>query len=170
VISPAINEIVTLIANVALALSLIVALIFGIAQVRAAARDRRERLTLETLRNFQTMEFAASLYRITNGIMPKTGAELRALSAEEQIVFIQFAQQMESLGILVADGLINLDLVEKTLGSFVNTAWDKHQPVFQDMREKTPDPYIGEYFQWLAELLAKRMREQPRRPAYRADR
>src|ERR1700722_6744942 len=107
-ISPALNEFVTLLANVALALSLIVALIFGIAQVRAAARDRRERLTLETLRNFQTMEFAASLYRITNDLTPKTDAEMRALSAEEQIVFIQFAQQMESLGILVSDGLINL--------------------------------------------------------------
>src|ERR1700722_9134917 len=114
-ISPALNEFVTLLANVALALSLIVALVFGIAQVRTAARDRRERLTLETLRAFQTMEFAASLYRISNGLMPKTHAEYRGLPADEQILFIQFAQQMESIGILVADGLINLDLVEKTL-------------------------------------------------------
>jgi hypothetical protein len=167
-INPALNEVVTLIANVALALSLVVALIFGIAQVRAAARDRRERLTLETLRAFQSMEFAASLHRISNGLVPKTNAEFRALPADEQIVFIQFAQQMESVGILVADGLINLELVEKTLGSFVGTAWDKYQPVFQDMRENAPDPYIGEYFQWLAELLGKRMRENPRRPAYRA--
>ena len=42
------NDIINLIANIALALSFIVALVFGIAQVRAAARDRRERLTLET--------------------------------------------------------------------------------------------------------------------------
>jgi hypothetical protein len=47
-------EIITLLANLALALSFIVGLVFGIAQVRAAARDRKERLTLETLRNFQT--------------------------------------------------------------------------------------------------------------------
>ena len=46
-------EIITVIANIALALSLVVGLVFGIAQVRAAARDRRERLTLETLGNFQ---------------------------------------------------------------------------------------------------------------------
>jgi len=46
-----------LIANISLALSLVVGLIFGIVQTRAAARDRRERLTLETLAAFQTREF-----------------------------------------------------------------------------------------------------------------
>ena len=162
----AINEIVTLAANIALALSLIVALVFGIAQVRAAARDRRERLTLEVLRSFSTREFAIFMYRINTGKLPATGAELHALPAEDQVPFIQFAQGMESLGILVADGLVNLDLVDKTLGSFVTTAWDKYRPVFLDMREKIPDPFLGEYFQWLAELLAKRMRDNPRPPDY----
>ena len=52
------TEIITIIANLALALSLIVAVIFGIARVKATKRDRRERLTLEALRNFQTREFA----------------------------------------------------------------------------------------------------------------
>ncbi len=52
------NELITFISNLALTLSFIVALVFGIAQVKAAGRDRRERLTLETLRNFQTREFA----------------------------------------------------------------------------------------------------------------
>ena len=51
------NDTITVIANIALALSFIVGLVFGIAQTRAAARDRRERLTLETLRELQTREF-----------------------------------------------------------------------------------------------------------------
>src|SRR5471032_2520365 len=105
----AINEIATLIANIALALSLIVALVFGIAQVRAAARDRRERLTLEALRSFSTREFATFMHRINTGTLPATHEAYRALPAEEQIPSIQFAQEMESLGILVSDGLLNLD-------------------------------------------------------------
>src|SRR6266699_1394691 len=147
------TEIMTLLANLALALSFIVGLVFGIAQVRAAARDRRERLTLETLRNFQTREFAELMHHITTKEMPKTFEELRARPAQEQIMFIQFAQQMESLGILVAEQLINIDLVDKTLGSFVITAWEKYKPAFLDMREKMPDPYMGEYFQWLSERI-----------------
>ncbi len=161
------NELVTLIANVALTLSFIAALIFGIAQVQAAARDRRERLTLETLRAFQSREFAELMHHINNHELPATGAELRALSDNQQVMFIQMAQQMESLGILVADGFVNIDLVDKTLGDFVVTAWNKYQPAFLDMRENMPDPFLGEYFQWLAELITRRMRDNPRQPFYK---
>ncbi len=160
------NEIITLIANLALALSFIVALIFGIAQVKTAARDRRERLTLDTLRSFQTREFAELMHYIISHNMPSSRKELDALPANEQIIFIQFGQQMESLGILVAERLINIDLVDKTLGSFVTTAWEKYKKIFLDIREKQPDPFLGEYFQWLAERIDERMRENPRKPFY----
>jgi len=158
------NELIALIANVSLALSFIVALVFGIAQVRTAARERRERLTLETLRNFQTREFAELIHYINTTRMPTTQKEMRALPNEEQIHVIQFAQQMESLGMLVAERLINIDLVDKTLGSFVTTAWEKYKIVFQDIREKAPDPFLGEYFQWLAESIDDRMKKNPRKP------
>ena len=160
------TELVTLIANVALTLSFIVALIFGIAQVKAANRDRRERLTLEMLNTFQTRQFAELMHHVNWHELPRTREELRALPDSEQVLFIQLAQQMESLGILVADGLINIDLVDKTLGDFVVTAWNKYQPVFLDMRETNPDPFLGEYFQWLAEVIAARMRDDPRKPFY----
>jgi len=38
--------------------------------------------------------------------------------------------------------------------------------MFQDIREKAPDPFLGEYFQWLAERIDERMRENPRKPFY----
>jgi hypothetical protein len=82
-------------------------------------------------------------------------------------MFIQFAQIMESLGQLVYDKYINLDLVDKTLGSFVTTSWEKYKTMFFDIREKAPDPYLGEYFQWLAERIEERMRENPRKPFYK---
>ncbi len=65
-------------------------------------------------------------------------------------ISIKFGQQMESPGIPVAEKLINIDLVDKTSGSFVITSWEKYRTVFTDIREKAPDPFPGEYFQWLA--------------------
>lgn len=162
------TDIIAMSANVALALSLIVALIFGIAQVRAAARDRRERLTLETLRNFQTREFAELIHFVTSHNLPSTRKEFSTRPENEQIIFIQLAQQMESLGLLVAEKLINLDLVDKTLGSFVSAAWQKYKNVFLDMRENIPDPFLGEYFQWLAEHIDERLRNDPRKPFHQA--
>jgi hypothetical protein len=158
------SETITVLANLALTLSLIVAVIFGIAQVKAASRDRRERLTLESLRNFQSREFAELIRFVTSRDMPVSREGLQALPVEDQIMLIQFAQEMESLGLLVAERLINLDLVDKTLGSLVTTGWEKYRTLFLDMREKTPDPFLGEYFQWLAERIDERMQKNPRKP------
>jgi len=159
-------EIVTLVANVALALSFIIALVFGIAQVRTANRDRRERFTIETLHNFQTREFAELILFINSRNMPSSSKDMNALPPKEQVFIVQFGQQMESLGMLVFERLINIDLVDKTLGSFVTLAWQKYKPLFSDLREKQPDPFLGEYFQWLAERIEERMQRNPRRPFY----
>ncbi len=160
------NDLITLLANLALTLSFIVALIFGIAQIKAAERDRKERFTLETLRNFQTREFSELIYFITSRDLPSTMEEYRKFSDKDQVMFVQFAQQMESLGILVAEGFIDMDLVDKILGSFVNTSWNKLKPVMMDIREKAPDPFLSEYFQWLAERVDERMQKNPRNPFY----
>ncbi len=160
------SELISLIANLALAFSFIVGLVFGIVQVRAAARDRRERLTLETLREFQTREFVELLHYISFHDLPSNQEDLRALPPDERTMLIQFGQEMESLGILVAERLINIDLVDKTLGSFVITSWEKYKEMFLDIRVKQPDPFLGEYFQWLAEQIDERMRKNPRKPFY----
>ena len=161
------NELISVIANVALTLSFIVAVIFGIAQVRAAAQDRKERLTLETLRTFQTREFAELSLYINSHELPATRAGMAGMPLSEQAILFQFGQEMEGLGMLVAERLIDIDLVDKTLGSFVATSWEKYKPLFEDIRESAPDPYLGEYFQWLAETIGDEMEKNPRKPFYK---
>ncbi len=158
------NDTIALIANLALTLSFIVGLIFGIVQVRSAARDRRERLALEALHNFQTRDFVELLQYVNAHHLPPTFHEMRALPVAEQTLLIQFAQEMEHLGILVAERFITMDLVDKTLGSFVTTSWKKYKPMIQNMRETQQDPFASEYYQWLSERIEERMRDHPRRP------
>ena len=157
-------EMVSLIADLSLALSFVVALVFGIFQVRDVARDRRERRTMEALHNFQSREFAELSGRITYHKTPSNLKEFEQLPLNEQAKFIQFSEEMESLGILVADRLIEIDLVDKTLGSFVTTSWQKYKIIFEEIREKHSDPFLGEYFQWLAEYISDRAKKNPRRP------
>src|SRR6478735_2967866 len=96
------TETIGTLADLAIALSFIVGLVFGVAQVKAAARDRRERLTLETLRQFQSREFAELIQFINARDLPPNRKLMLELPAEEQARYMQFAQEMESLGILVA--------------------------------------------------------------------
>ena len=160
------SQLIALIANIALTLSVIVAVIFGIAQVKTSNQDRRERLTLDTLRSFQTREFAEMLNYINTIKIPYTSEEWLKWPKEDQIRIVHLSQQMESLGLLLAERLINIDLVDKTLGSFVSTTWELYKPLIVDMREKNADPYLSEYFQWMAEQLDQRMKEKPRKPFF----
>ncbi len=158
------SEIITFTANLALTLSFIVALIFGIAQVRAAERDRKERFTLETLRRFQTRDFAELIYFATTKDIPPTFEGWQKMPAQDRIMFIHFSQEMESLGLLVAEKFIDLDLVDKTLGAFVVTSWERFTKVVVDSRKKVSDPFLNEYFEWLAERLNEEMKMNPRKP------
>jgi hypothetical protein len=160
------SETITLIANIALAVSAVIALVFGIVQVKSATRDRQERLTLEALRNFNTREFSELMNYVTAHNIPPTHEKWQKLPAVEGIMITQFAQEMESLGLLVAERLISIDLVDKTIGSLVSVTWEKYKPMIRDSREKRPDPFLAEYFQWLAERIDKRMRNTPRKPFY----
>jgi hypothetical protein len=158
------HDLITLMANVALTLSFIVALVFGIVQVRVAGRERRERLTVDTLRNFRSREFCELMLYVGSHAMPSTRAEMVALPTAEQVGYVQFAQEMESLGILVAEGLVDIELVDKTLGSLVVTTWEQYEPMIIDSRVVMPDPFLAEYFQWLARQIDERMRATPRTP------
>jgi hypothetical protein len=83
--------------------------------------------------------------------MPKTREDLNALPERERIMFTQYAQQMEALGIQVAQRLIDMELVDKTLGSFVTLTWKRYANVYLTMRDR--DPFVAEYFQWMAERM-----------------
>jgi hypothetical protein len=159
-------EFISEIADLALTLSLIVAIIFGMAQINVAKKDRRERLTLETLRVFQSKEFAELIFFTTSSTIPADYESWLKQPKEDRIRFIQITQQMESLGILLADRLINIDLMDKTLGSFINITWERYEPLIKDIREKINDPYMSEYFQWMADRVKKRMTDNPREPFF----
>lgn len=159
------TDIITLVANVALALSFVVALVFGIAQVKSAERDRREQLTIGTLRAFQTREFAELMQFVSSSRFPKNGEDFSALSSPDRVLLLQFSQMMESLGILVAEGLADIELVDKTLGNYVTTTWDKYKLFIIPARAR--DPYLNEYYQWLAERMAERAKSNPRKPFYK---
>src|SRR5881628_3133960 len=107
---------------------------------------------------------------VTRNKFPQNYEQWQSWSYEEPELFVQLMQQMESLGILLGDGLIDIGLVDKTLGSFVTTTWEKFKPLVFELRERNADPYLAEYFQWMAEQIDTRMKENPRKPFYESAR
>jgi hypothetical protein len=138
----------TSLANIAIAVSAAIALVFGILQVQAAVRDRRERLTIEVVRALQTREFAQEVAVLRQHPPPTTAEEWTALPESTRVTHMHFLQQMEMLGLLVFDGSIDLKLVERTLGAYVSMTWKRFEPVILELRRRLPDPYLSEYYQY----------------------
>lgn len=157
------------VANVAIAVSALIALVFGIVQVLSATRDRRERLTVEVIRAMQTRTFAEHVISLQDRPPPPTAKEWQALPEPVRVQHVQYLQSMEMLGLLVADATIDIDLVERSLGSWVSGSWARFKPAILELRTQFKDPYLAEYFQWLAERVDERMAGKPRRPAYEAE-
>jgi len=164
------TQLITLIANIALTLSVLVAVIFGIAQMKSAERDRRERMTLDILRGFQTKEFAEMLRHTVFATFPTTREEWLTRCVDDQVRFLQFTQQMENMGLLLAEKFISIDLIDRTLGDYVVQMWKKCRPLILDIRENNDDPFLCEYFQWMAAQIEKRMQEKPRKPFFQTSR
>jgi len=92
--------------------------------------------------------------------VPPTHVAWQKISANEGTYITQFAQQMESLGILVAEQHINIDLVDKLLVLLVTTAWEKYKIMIFDSTCERPDPFFANIFQWLAEQIDERIEEK----------
>src|ERR1041385_6652498 len=150
----ALDSATLIVANLAIAVSAFVALVFGILQVRAASRDRRERLTIEAIRGFQTREFATHMMWFRDHPPPATVAAWYAMDPDVRVTYVHVAQEMEMLGLLVYDGTLDLDLVERTLGTFVSDSWGKFKAGTEALRAELKDPHMSEYYQWLAERVA----------------
>ncbi|MGZ3837219.1 MAG: hypothetical protein ACXVMS_02660 [Flavisolibacter sp.] len=54
---------------------------------------------------------------------------------------------MKSLGLLLAEKLIDIDLLDKTLGSYVITSWEKSKQQVLDMSVKHAHPFLAAHFQ-----------------------
>lgn len=133
-------------------------------QADSADQARREAAALAVISTFHTAEFAELILKVQRLPDLATPEEFEAMSPEDRLTRVTVTQRMEMLGVLVAEELVDLDLVEKTLGTFVLQAWEKMRFIAEHLRARTGDPAIAEYFQWLAERIAERA--PARVPAY----
>jgi len=60
---------------------------------------------------------------------------------------------------------VDIELIDKTLGTYVTYTWNKYKNFVIPIRER--DPYLSEYFQWLAEKMEQRQTQNPREPFYK---
>ncbi len=139
-------------ANLATAVAVIVAVVFGITEVRRGARDRRDRAAVEVVRSVQTQETFRAVGRILNlpdDADPEVIRNDPALLEAAMLVY--FACEM--LGAIVFERVVDLHMLDRMVGGWVRSCWVRLRPWVESERVEDRNANVGEWWQWLYEQL-----------------
>ncbi len=143
-------------ANLAQAAAVMVAVAFGIYQVRQLGKQRRRDAAFTLMSSLQTrpiVEGLALLDTIPEGL---SGAELRERLGDGIHDLNGLLATWESLGILVFHGEVGLDLVDDFFSGSIVHSWRKLGPFVEGLRTEIRRDTRWEWFQWLAERMIER--------------
>lgn len=146
--------------------AVVIAIVFGITQVRQFQQQRLDAAALELMRTLQDHEFAHAFGLIYQAAGSLDRDALRALGPEHEDAAISIGSRLEAMGLLVFRGNIPIDLVEEIIGGTAVLLWRALRPWVEQLRAEKKHELLFEWFQWLAERLDERGRLQ-QVPAYR---
>lgn len=139
-------------ANIATSVAVIVAVVFGLTELRRGARDRRDRAAVEVVRSVQTQESFRAVGMILNlpdDADPELIRSDPALSEAAMLVY--FACEM--LGSFVFERVVELHTLDRMVGGWVRATWVRLRRWIESERIEDRNPNVGEWWQWLYEQL-----------------
>lgn len=143
---------VATVANVATSVAVIVAVVFGLTELRRGARERRERAAVEVVRSVQTHESFRAVGRILNLPDDADPELIRSDPALfEAAMLVYFACEM--LGSIVFERVVELHMLDRMVGGWVRATWVRLRRWIEFERTQDRNPNVGEWWQWLYEQL-----------------
>ena len=145
---------ISTIANIATALTVIVATIFGLLELRTGRRERQERAALAVINAIMTPEWIRSVIAVQslpeNATLKEIEADPRALAAAHSVGII-----LEALGYSVFRRVVPLQVVDEFVGGTVRVAWRKMRLYVEGERARSGSQKSWEWFEWLADKLER---------------
>jgi len=157
-------------ANLAQAVAVVVAVGFGILQVRQIREQRRRESTFALMQSLLTRDVLHALLLLDSLPEGLHKATLEERLGEDVVALQTLLGMWESLGVLVFHREIPLDLVDEFYSGPIVHSWSKLRRFVEDVRRQTDRETRWEWFQWLAERMLEREALRPPVPAYVAHR
>ena len=142
-------------ANIATALTVLTAVIFGLIEARRLRRDREERAALEAVHAMLTPAYMESFLLIQttlpeNASPEEVESKLDTLRAARSIGIV-----VEGLGYSVFERIVPLRIVDNLVGGNIRVIWRKLRRYVEFERQRSGSQKTFEWFQWLAEQLER---------------
>jgi hypothetical protein len=124
----------------------------GLAEIRRAARARRELAAVDIVRTVQTQEVRRVVERVLR--LPD-GVDPEAIRADPAVLDAALAvdSACEMWGSMVFEGVLDQHLLDRMVGGWIRGTWRRLQPWVEGERVEKGNPNVGEWWQWLYERL-----------------
>ena len=138
--------------NVVSAVAIVFGLIFGVIQLRQSVQDRRDAAAVDVVRTVQTPEVRLAIRRILE--LPDD-ADPATVRGDPTLLEAALAvdSACEMWGSMVFEGVVDHQMLDRMVGGWVRTTWVRLRRWVEAERTELNNPNVGEWWQWLFELL-----------------
>ena len=141
-----------LVFNVITTLAVVLGVFFGLLEVRQALRDRRDHAAVDIVRTVQTQEIrraGARIMALPDDVEPSV--------VRSDPVLLEAALAMDSAcemwGSMVYEGVVDHRMLDRMVGGWVRGTWRRLRRWVEAERADSRSVNVGEWWQWLYELL-----------------
>ena len=134
------------------AIAIIFGIVFGLIELRQAFRNRRDLAAVDIVRTVQTQEVRQSVRQIFD--LP-LNADPQLIRNDPGLLAAALAvdSACEMWGCMVYEGVVSHRLLDRMVGGWVRGTWTRLRPWVESERIATQNVNVGEWWQWLYELL-----------------
>ncbi len=147
-------------------IALIAAATTAVYQLVMHRRDRSEANALSVLTALQSPEFRHAYGLVWTLPLDASAKEVRSYGKEMEDAVECVMMTFETLGVMVHNRLVPIELVDQVIGGFLRESWRRTRHYVWARRKEVGSRRLAEWFQWLAEHLAVKTRRS--RGAYDA--
>jgi hypothetical protein len=151
--------------NIISTLAIVGALIFAALQVREVNTARREQASVSMI--LATHFFSVDL--ISQLPANATVGDIERSSTEMHRALFEFGVRLETIAYMVYQRMVRLETVDDLMGGVTLVYWSRAKAWTESERQRTENPKLFEWCQWLATQIAKRRAKGVDAPAYLRD-
>ncbi len=139
---------------------------FAVIQLFHLRGQRRDMTAFELAHAFENSEFAHALLLVFSLPCGISAEELRKLDARYEEAAMLVSLTLESVGVMVHQRMVSLDLVWELMGGSILTTWEKLDGWAEDVRREQEREKFDEWIQWLVVQLRQHEKDVGAEPAY----
>jgi hypothetical protein len=138
--------------NVVTTAAVVIGVVFGLFELRQALRARREHSAVEVVRSVESPEIRRAVAKVLE--LP-IDADPQLIRSDPAVLdaarLVHWAGEM--FGSVVFEGVVDLHTLDRMNGGWLRAAWSRLHRWVEADRVETRSVSIGEWWQWLYEML-----------------